>query len=223
MSHVLLMLCGHVQDKDLHMSHSTKSYIWKFFFFPYESPYPQGCISACTGDHDSCGMSVSYAKRAFSPGMTSCKTWTSSDGCVSFSYCQYNHISFTPTPNSLLFFFLLEWGFLVEPVALGWATYSMVWPHISIQEFPQMLSIHLAFRTAYRLMTGDTWSLQSIPEGNFNSTSFSSWIHCLKRLCLLYWGTESFYNPWNRISAAVWNLQCVTRRQLKLSVKPVGP
>lgn len=181
MSHVLLMLCEHVQDKDLYMSHNMKSYIWKHFFFsPYESPYPQECILACIGDHDSHGTPMSYAKSTSSPGMTLCKTWTSSHGCVGSSYCQYNHISFTPIPNPPFFFyFWLEWKFLVDIDLWLCSGQAIQWFGLTLA-FMNFLKCYQSISHSgpvyepamYRLMKGDMWSLQSIPEGNFNSTSF---------------------------------------------------
>lgn len=53
----------------------------------------------------------SKQKQLFPPSKTSCKTWTISDGCVGSSYCQYNYISFIPTPDLPFFFFFWLGGF----------------------------------------------------------------------------------------------------------------
>lgn len=152
MTHVLLMLCGHVQDKDLHMSHSLKE-LYLNFFFPYESTYPQECISACIGDHGSHGAYVSYAKRTLSPGGTLCCARLGLALMVELVLLKVrtttsaSHLLQTCT---LVFCLWLEWRFFSRwrLVALGWVTYSIVRPHISIHEFLQMLPIHLTFRTA---------------------------------------------------------------------------
>lgn len=152
MTHVLLMLCGHVQDKDLHMSHSLKE-LYLNFFFPIWKDVPPGMhLSLHRRSRFPWRVRVVCKKNLVSRwDLVLCKTWTSSDGCVGSSDSQDNHISFTPAPN-LHFRPLLMAGMKVSSrrrlVDLGWVTYSIVWPHISIHEFLQMLPIHLAFRTA---------------------------------------------------------------------------
>lgn len=49
---------------------------------------------------------------------------------------------------------------------------------------------------------------------------FTVWSGCA---CFIRAEILNCFNPWNRTSEAVWNLQRITGRQLKLSVKPVGP
>lgn len=155
MSHVLLMLCGHVQDKDLYTSHNMKSYIWKYFFSLH--------MKARTP-----GMYPGLHWRSWFP-------WYAHVVCKERLFSRYDLVQDLDQLSWLCWFFLLSVQphqlytyskptFLLlllagmkvfsrhGPVALQWATYPIVWPHISIHEFSQMLPIHLAFRTG--LWTG---------------------------------------------------------------------
>lgn len=181
MTHVLLMLCGHVQDKDLHMSHSWKElYLNFFYFFPYE------CM------HVPPGMHLGLHRRSRFPWRLRvvCKENLVSHlgPCARLgpalmvvfgsSDCQDKHISFTPPPNLVLCLWLKWRVFLAGGGLWLWGG----WP---IQEFGLALAF-MNFFKCYRSIShsGQRSSLWKVMRDHYN--------RCLRRTLIAYHFNHEF-------------------------------